>query len=80
MMLNDLQSTEKIEVKVWLIVSIRHGMGGLKMHDWKMKEQIWGQARRWKMRDRKMEDRKMEDQKTEDRKLQDQVLARKMQE
>jgi len=38
-------------------------------------EQIWGQARRWKMRDRKMEDQKMED-----RKLQDQVLERKMQE
>ena len=45
------------------------------MQDWKMEEQIWGQDRRWKMRDRKMEDQKMED-----RKLQDQVLARKMQE
>jgi len=48
--------------------------GGLKMQDWKMEEQIWGQASRWKMRDRKMEDQKMEDQK-----LQDQVLERKMQ-
>jgi len=45
------------------------------MQDRKMEEQIWGQARRWKMRDRKMEDQKMED-----RKLQDQVVARKMQE
>jgi len=44
-----------------------------KMQDWKMEEQIWGQARRWKMRERKMEDQKMED-----RKSQDQVLERKM--
>jgi len=45
------------------------------MQDWKMEEQIWGQARRRKMRDRKIEDQKMEDLK-----LQDQVLARKMHE
>jgi len=38
-----------------------------------MEEQIWGQARRWKMRDRKMEDQKMDDWK-----LQDQVVARKI--
>ena len=37
--------------------------GGLKMQDWKMEEQILGQGRRWKMRDRKMEDQKMEDRK-----------------
>ena len=48
------------------------------MQDRKMEEQIWDQARRWKMQDRKMEeqiwgqarrwkmrDRKMEDQKME---------------
>ena len=58
------------------------------MQDWKMEEQIWGEASRWKMQDRKMEEQiwgqarrwKMQDQKMEDRKVQDQVLAWKMQE
>ena len=58
-----------------------------------MQEQIWGQARRWKMQDQKMEEQIwdqarrwkmrdwiMEDQKMEDWKFQEQVLVRKMQE